>query len=248
MFSLTGKTALVTGSRTGMGAAIAVAFARAGADLILHGHHEPPSETAKQVQAMGSSAREWLFDMSEPAAIPDECERLLAESQVDILVNNAGTIRRTPATDMSYSDWRDVLTVNLDAIFLVTQHLGREMVRRGQGKVITIASLLSFQGGINVAGYTASKHAVAGLTRALSNEWAPHNVQVNAIAPGYIETANTTPLRADPGRERAIRERIPAGRWGTPDDITGAAVFLASPASDYVSGHVLVVDGGWLAR
>jgi 2-dehydro-3-deoxy-D-gluconate 5-dehydrogenase len=247
-FSLAGSTALVTGSRSGIGAAIAVGLAGAGADLILHGHGDEPDRTAAAVRAAGRAARPWILDLAEPATVPDACAELLAETRVDILVNNAGIIHRASALDATYRDWRAVLSVNLDAAFVLTQCVGREMVRRRQGKVITIASLLSFQGGINVVSYTASKHAVAGMTRALANEWAADNVQVNAIAPGYIETANTEALRVDPVRERAIRERIPAGRWGTPDDLVGAAVFLASRASDYVTGHILAVDGGWLAR
>ena len=165
-----------------------------------------------------------------------------------MLVNNAGTIHRGAAVDVSLSDWQRMMAVNLDSAFEISKLCGRQMIANGGGKVVNIASLLSFQGGILVSAYTASKHALVGMTKLLANEWAASNVQVNAIAPGYIETNNTAPLRADPGREPAIRERIPAGRWGTPQDLVGPAVFLSSAASDYVTGHVLVVDGGWLAR
>ncbi|GAB3963339.1 2-dehydro-3-deoxy-D-gluconate 5-dehydrogenase KduD [Actinoallomurus acanthiterrae] len=247
-FSLAGRTALVTGSRAGIGRAVAVGLARAGADVILHGHHDDLDETEAAVRATGRHAERWILDLSTPEDVPAACALLLARRRVDILVNNAGIIRRAPAVDMAYADWRTVLATNLDSVFLLTQAFGTAMTERGSGKVVTIASLLSFQGGINVAAYTASKHAVAGITKTLANEWAPSGVQVNAIAPGYIATDNTTALRQDPEREPAIRARIPAGRWGTPEDIAGAAVFLSSPAADYVTGHVLAVDGGWLAR
>jgi 2-deoxy-D-gluconate 3-dehydrogenase len=167
---------------------------------------------------------------------------------VDVLVNNAGTIRRAPAVDHSLEDWSLVLRTNLDAVFLLSQQIGRGMIARGSGKIVNVASLLAFSGGITVPGYTASKHAVAGITKALANEWASKGINVNAIAPGYMETANTEPLRADAKRTAEITARIPAGRWGTPADLAGAVVFLASPASDYINGHVLVVDGGWMAR
>ncbi|MEZ0072313.1 SDR family oxidoreductase [Planotetraspora sp. GP83] len=248
MFSLEGKTALVTGSRTGIGRALAVGLARAGADLILHGHRDDLEDAEAEVKAAGGKAHRWVLDLSDPFRVPGAAAELLDAHQIDVLVNNAGIIRRGPALDQSYDDWRAVMDVNLDSVFQLTRVVGAPMVERGSGKVIMIASLLSFQGGLNVAGYTAAKHAVAGLTRSLAVEWAPSGVQVNAIAPGYIETNNTSALRDDPEREPAIRTRIPAGRWGTPEDIVGAAVFLASPASDYVNGHLLAVDGGWLAR
>ncbi|GII78260.1 2-dehydro-3-deoxy-D-gluconate 5-dehydrogenase [Sphaerisporangium rufum] len=248
MFSLVGRTALVTGARTGIGRAIAVGLARAGADLVLHGREDDLDEVAAEVLGAGRKVRRWAHDLSDVAALPEAAAALLAEQRIDVLVNNAGIIRRAPAAEHSYADWRAVLDVNLDAAFLLSQAAGRAMLERGSGKIIMIASMLSFQGGVNVAGYTAAKHAVAGLTRSLACEWAAGGVQVNAIAPGYVATANTAPLRADPAREPAIRARIPAGRWGTPEDIAGAAVFLASPAADYVNGHVLAVDGGWLAR
>ncbi|RVX38825.1 2-deoxy-D-gluconate 3-dehydrogenase [Nonomuraea polychroma] len=248
LFDLTGRTALVTGARTGIGQAIAIGLARAGADLVLHGHHDDLDETQRAVEAHGRSARRWIRDLSHVSGLADDVEGLLAETRVDILVNNAGIIRRSPAVSMGGEDWDAVMTVNLDAVFTITRAAGRQMLVRRTGKIISIASLLSFQGGVNVAAYAASKHAVVGMTRALANEWAGDGVQVNAIAPGYIATDNTTALRADPVREPQIRGRIPAGRWGTPADLVGAAVFLAAPASDYVCGHVLTVDGGWLAR
>jgi 2-deoxy-D-gluconate 3-dehydrogenase len=241
LFSLTGRTALVTGARSGIGRAIAVGLARAGADLILHGHRDDLDETERQVKPLGAEVRKLVLDLGDPAAIRPALEPVLAQGEVDILVNNAGTISRGST---SLDDWRRVMAIDVDAVYVLSQAL----LEHGATKVISIASLLSFQGGINVASYAAAKHAVAGLTKALSNEWAPRGAQVNAIAPGYIATDVTTALREDSGREREIRSRIPAGRWGDPADLEGAAVFLASRASDYVTGHVLVVDGGWLAR
>jgi 2-deoxy-D-gluconate 3-dehydrogenase len=248
MFSLKGKTALVTGARTGIGKAIAVGLAQAGADLVLLGHSPDFVEVTAEAQAAGAGVETMIVDLADPDAVEPALAELLARREVDVLVNNAGIIHRQPAADVSLADWRRVQAVNLDSVFALSQAVGRQMIARGAGKIVTVASLLSFQGGVNVSGYTTSKHAVAGLTKALANEWAPHGVQVNAIAPGYIETNNTEALRADPDREPAIRGRIPAGRWGRPEDLVGAAVFLASPASDYVNGHVLVVDGGWMSR
>ncbi|MCG5211809.1 2-dehydro-3-deoxy-D-gluconate 5-dehydrogenase KduD [Streptosporangium sp. KLBMP 9127] len=248
MFSLTGRTALVTGARTGIGRAVALGLAEAGADLVLHGHHDDLDEVEAEVRKAGRRAERWVLDLSDPGAIPGAVTALLAKRPIDILVNNAGIIRRAPAVAHSYGDFREVLDVNLDAVFLLSQAIGARMLDRGEGKIIMIASMLSFQGGLNVPAYTAAKHGVAGLTKALACEWAAGGVQVNAIAPGYIATGNTSSLRADPEREPAIRARIPAGRWGCPEDLAGAAVFLASRASDYVNGHVLAVDGGWLAR
>ncbi|MEU6738388.1 SDR family oxidoreductase [Streptosporangium sandarakinum] len=245
MFSLEGRTALVTGARTGIGRAVAVGLAAAGADLVLHGRDDDLDEVEAEVRGTGRRATRWILDLSDPGRIPEAAERL---GPVDVLVNNAGIIRRAPAAGHSYADFRDVLDVNLDAVFLLSRAVGAGMLTRRSGKIIMIASMLSFQGGINVPGYTASKHAVAGLTRALACEWAASGVQVNAIAPGYIATENTRRLREDPVREAEITGRIPAGRWGTPEDLVGAAVFLASSASDYVNGHLLAVDGGWLAR
>jgi 2-deoxy-D-gluconate 3-dehydrogenase len=245
MFDLTGRTALVTGARTGIGRGIAIGLAQAGADLVLHGHHDDLNEVEGEVVRAGRAARRWVLDLSDPSRIAEAAADL---PPIDILVNNAGIIRRGPVLSRPAREWDEVLAVNLDSVFHLTRAVGEGMVARGSGKVIMIASMLSFQGGLEVAGYTVSKHAVAGLTKALANEWAPHGVQVNAIAPGYIVTNNTDALRADREREPQIRARIPAGRWGRPEDLAGAAVFLASGASDYVTGHLLAVDGGWLAR
>jgi 2-dehydro-3-deoxy-D-gluconate 5-dehydrogenase len=245
LFSLHGRTALVTGSRGGIGRAIAVALAQAGADVVLHGRTDDLDEVEEEVRKAGREATRWILDLSDTAAIPDAVASL---PEVDILVNNAGIIRRAPAAEHSFGDWRSVLDVNLDAVFLLSRALGSRMLARRRGKIISVASMLSFQGGVQVPGYTAAKHGLAGLTKALACEWAPMGVQVNAVAPGYITTDNTAALRADASREAEIRSRIPAGRWGRPDDIAGAVVFLASPAADYVNGHVLAVDGGWLAR
>jgi 2-dehydro-3-deoxy-D-gluconate 5-dehydrogenase len=248
IFDLHGKTALVTGARSGIGAAVAVGLAGAGASLILVGHQDNVDETAEAVRRTGSDAETTGLDLSDTAAVRARCAELLARRPIDIVVNNAGIITRSDALQTSDNAWSAVHRVNLDAVWAICQTVGQSMVRRGSGKIINIASLLSFQGGIRVVPYTSSKHAVAGLTRALANEWASSGVQVNAIAPGYIMTANTAQLRADPDREASVSARIPAGRWGYPDDLVGAAVFLAAPASDYVNGHILVVDGGWLAR
>ncbi|NYI06608.1 SDR family oxidoreductase [Allostreptomyces psammosilenae] len=248
-FDLTGRTALVTGARTGIGRAAALALARAGADLVLLGNAtRPPERTAEEVTALGRAAHTVACDLAHPEAVPEAAAEILARHRIDILVNNAGIIRRSPAAEHPYEDWREVMRVNTDSLFQLSRHLGRPMLERGSGKIVNIASLLAFQGGLNVASYAAAKHAVAGLTKALANEWSAHGVQVNAVAPGYISTDNTAPLRAEERREREIRARIPAGRWGTPEDVAGAVVFLASPAADYVSGHVLVVDGGWMSR
>lgn len=248
-FSLAGKTALVTGARRGIGASLAAGLAAAGADLILLARDAALEDTLEAIkQNGGGQAQVITADFADPAAVEAVSEAVAAEHQIDILINNAGTIRRAPATQTAAADWQHVIDVNLNSTWALTRPIGAAMVERGAGKIITIASLLSFQGGITVPAYTASKHAVAGLTKALANEWGASGVQVNAIAPGYISTDNTTDLRADPEREAAIRDRIPAGRWGRPEDLVGAAVFLASAASDYVNGHVLAVDGGWLAR
>jgi 2-deoxy-D-gluconate 3-dehydrogenase len=242
MFDLTGSTALVTGAGGGIGRAIATGLARAGASVIVHGRSE---QRLAAVEAEVPTAGRWVLDLARPELIAEAAADL---PPLDILVNNAGIIARAPALDQSLAAFRAVCEVNLDAVYALSRAVGAGMTARGRGKIINLASLLSFQGGLNVAGYTASKHAVAGLTRALANEWAPLGVQVNAIAPGYIDTDNTHDLRGDPVREPAIRERIPAGRWGRPEDLVGPAIFLASRASDYVAGHILVVDGGWLSR
>jgi 2-dehydro-3-deoxy-D-gluconate 5-dehydrogenase len=248
LFALDGRTALVTGARDGIGRAAALALAEAGADLVLWGHHDDLDDAAAQVEARGAKARTVAADLNDPAAVRAEAERVLADGEVHVLVNNAGIIRRGPALHMPDDDWTDVLQVNLNSVFLLSRLFGGPMCERGSGKIINVASMLSFQGGINVTSYAVSKHAVAGLTRALANEWAPLGVNVNAVAPGYVATANTAALRANAVREAEIRSRIPAGRWAQPDEIAGAVVFLASPAADYVHGHVLAVDGGWLAR
>ncbi|MDP9796965.1 2-deoxy-D-gluconate 3-dehydrogenase [Catenuloplanes nepalensis] len=244
-FSLHGRTALVTGARTGMGRAIAVGLAQAGADLVLHGRTDDLDETEAEVRKAGRQATRWVLDLSDTAAIPDAAAAL---PEVDILVNNAGIIRRAPAAEHPFADWRAVLDVDLDAVFLLSQAVGARMLARRSGKIISVASMLSFQGGVHVPGYAVAKHGVAGLTKALACEWAARGVQVNAVAPGYMATDNTAALRADPVREAEIRSRIPAGRWGRAEDVAGAVVFLASAAADYVNGHVLAVDGGWLAR
>lgn len=250
MFSLEGRRALVTGASRGLGRAMAVALAEAGADVVCASTRRSGTDgTAALVRAAGRMAWQVEADHGDRAsvlAMADEAEGLAG--RIDILVNNAGTIRRHPAAEFPLAEWDDVVRTNLDSVFVLSQRLGRGMIGRGAGKIVNVASLLSFQGGITVPAYTASKHAVAGLTKALANEWARHGVQVNAIAPGYFSTDNTQRLRDDPERSRDIGARIPAGRWGAPEDLAGAVVFLASPASDYVNGHVLVVDGGWLAR
>lgn len=247
-FDLTGRRALVTGANTGIGQAIAVALAEAGADIALAGR-SAPDETLALIRAAGRTAVDLRADLSSivpvKALIDDAAEAL---GGLDILVNNAGIIRRNDLADFTESDWDAVVDTNLKTLFFLSQAAARLMTAQGAGKIINIASLLSFQGGIRVPSYTAAKSGVAGLTKAMANELAPAGVQVNAIAPGYIATNNTAALQADETRNRQIMERIPAGRWGSPADIAGAAVFLASGASDYVTGHILAVDGGWLAR
>ena len=249
LFDLTGKTAVVTGAKRGIGLAIAEALATAGADIIgVSATLELEGSTAqRRVEATGRRFTAHQVDFADRAAVTELGAELAAHS-VDILVNNAGTIERTPAADHPLDMWDRVLAVNLDSQFVLSQAVGRSMLARGYGKIIFTASLLSFQGGVNVPGYAASKSAIAGLTKALANEWTAKGVTVNAIAPGYIATDNTQALQDDPDRSRSILERIPAARWGAASDLAGAAVFLASPASDYVSGITLPVDGGWLGR
>jgi 2-dehydro-3-deoxy-D-gluconate 5-dehydrogenase len=247
-FDLHGRCAVVTGAGRGLGQAVALGLARAGADLVLLGRPGSQDGTRDQVSELGREVDVVDLDLSDADAVARVGARLAADRQVDILVNNAGIIDREDSVSVTHDAWSRVLDVNLTGLFFLCQHLGRPMAERGSGKIVSIASLLSFQGGIRVASYAASKHGVAGVTKALANEWGPLGVQVNAIAPGYIATDNTTALREDPDRSRSILERIPAGRWGVASDIAGAAVFLSSPAADYVNGHVLVVDGGWMAR
>jgi 2-dehydro-3-deoxy-D-gluconate 5-dehydrogenase len=249
-FRLDGRVALITGANRGIGAGLALALAEAGADMVLLGRSEPGA-TMSRIEALGRRVGWAGHDLATatPAELGAAVETVRDEyGGLDILVNNAGIIRRGPASEHPATDWDDVMTVNLDAVFHLSQAAGRLMLAQGSGKIINIASVLSFQGGIRVPSYAAAKHAVLGLTRALANEWAGSGVNVNAISPGYITTDNTAPLRADPERERSIVERIPAGRWGTPEDLAGAVVFLASDAARYVHGAVLPVDGGWLAR
>ena len=247
-FDLHGTCAVVTGAGRGLGRAVALGLARAGADLVLLGRPGNQTATRDQVTDLGGDVEVVDLDVSDLDAVERVASRLAAERQIDVLVNNAGIIDRRDSVDVDVEAWSKVLDVNLTGLFFLAQQLGRPMVERGHGKIVNIASLLSFQGGLRVASYAASKHGVAGITKALANEWAPRGVQVNAIAPGYMATDNTQPLRDDPDRSRSILERIPAGRWGTPEDVAGAAVFLSSRAADYVNGHVLVVDGGWMAR
>ncbi|MGQ4334354.1 SDR family NAD(P)-dependent oxidoreductase [Streptomyces hayashii] len=250
-FDLTGRLAVVTGARRGIGRAMARALAGAGADVIgVSANLETSgSDVEKDVLAAGRTFEAVRADFADPAAVRALGADLAGrERPVDILVNNAGTIRRAPAAEHMDADWESVLQVNLSAQFALSRAVGASMVHRGHGKIIFTASLLSFQGGITVPGYTAAKHGVAGLAKALANEWAPHGVNVNAIAPGYIATDNTQALQADPVRSRAILDRIPAARWGDADDLAGATVFLASDAAAYVHGVVLPVDGGWLGR
>jgi 2-deoxy-D-gluconate 3-dehydrogenase len=249
MFDLTGRVAVVTGANTGLGQAIAVALAQAGATIVAVGRTDP-ADTAGRVRAAGGSLHWHAADLADTQAPAGIVAAIVREhGAIDILVNNAGTIRRSDAVDFTEEDWDAVMNVNLKSAFFLTKEVGRWVIANGRrGKVINIASMLSFQGGIRVASYTASKSALAGVTRLLANEWASKGINVNAIAPGYFATNNTQALRDDATRNRDILARIPAGRWGDPGDLGGAAVFLASSASDYVHGIVLPVDGGWLAR
>jgi 2-dehydro-3-deoxy-D-gluconate 5-dehydrogenase len=249
-FQLTGKNALVTGSHKGLGAAIAVGLATAGANVGCHGRDPNPGPMCDAILATGRKTFYFSGDLADSNVPADLVERTIAEfGSIDILVNNAGVIRRAPAAEYPAEFWDELIAVNLTAVFRLSQLAGRHMLERGKGgKILNIASLLAFQGGILVPAYAAAKGGVAQLTKALANEWAPQGINVNAIAPGYMATDNTEMLRNDPVRSRQILDRIPAGRWGAADDITGAAIFLCSSASDYVHGHILAVDGGWLAR
>jgi len=248
MFDLTGKTAIITGGTTGLGRGIAVALAEAGADTVIVDIVDDP-ETKERIAAMGNKVIQIQADLSKFEAIQSVVDKTIAEfGKVDILFNNAGIIRRVPAIDFPEKDWDDVMNINSKTVFFLSQAVARDMMKRKYGKIINTASLLSFSGGITVPSYAASKGAVAQITKALANEWAQYGLNINAIAPGYMITNNTALLRKNQERTESITERIPAGRWGHPEDIQGAAVFLASAASDYVNGHVLVVDGGWMAR
>jgi 2-deoxy-D-gluconate 3-dehydrogenase len=250
LFRLDNKIALITGAATGLGAAIATALAQAGATVAAHGNRRPAYDTAAAIASFGGRAEAFQADLSTTTG----AEQLFSQvkekfGHVDILINNAGTILRSPAEDYSLEDWQQVLQVNLTSVFQLSQLAGRDLIaRQAPGKIVNIASLLSFQGGIRVPAYAASKGGVAQLTKALANEWAPRNIQVNAIAPGYFATTNTEPLQADETRNRQILERIPAGRWGQPQELAGAALYLSSAASNYVTGTVLTVDGGWMGR
>src|SRR5262245_7573754 len=249
-FRLDGRVALVTGASRGPGAAIAHALADAGADVAVHASREPPAATEQAIRAHTTRRTVALAGDLGDRGTPDRlvAETIAAMSRLDILVNNAGTIRRAPAAEVADADWDAVIEVNLTSVFRLCRAAGRHMLERGSGKIVNVASLLSFQGGITVPAYAAAKGGLAQLTKALSNEWAARGVNVNAIAPGYIRTDNTRALQDDPVRSKQILDRIPAGRWGDAADLGGAAVFLSSKASDYVHGHVLVVDGGWLGR
>ncbi len=249
-FKLDGKTALVTGASVGLGQAMALALAEAGANVAAHCHFDGEAdETVTRIEKLGRKSKSFAGDMADKEVPKKLVEEVVGDfGKIDILINNAGMIRRAPAVDFSEEDWSTVLEVNLSSVFRLSQAAGKVMIENGGGKIVNIASLLSFQGGVTVPAYTASKSGVAGLTKAFANEWAKFNINVNAIAPGYMATNNTTALRADETRNRQILERIPAERWGNADDLAGAAVFLSSSASDYLQGHILVVDGGWMAR
>jgi 2-deoxy-D-gluconate 3-dehydrogenase len=248
LFDLTGKIAVVTGGSTGLGAGMSLGLAEAGADVVLV-DRVASTETERQIKALGRQSLVVVADLSKRES-PQEIIKKVVDKfgRVDILINNAGIIRRTPAVDFSEKDWDEVMMINSRSAFFMCQLAGREMMKQKRGKIINVASLLSFQGGILVLSYAASKAAIAQITKALANEWAQYGININAIAPGYMATNNTKALREDAVRSKAILDRIPAARWGLPDDLKGAAIFLASSASDYVNGHVLVVDGGWLAR
>jgi 2-deoxy-D-gluconate 3-dehydrogenase len=247
-FSLAGKKALVTGSSKGIGASIAQALAHAGADIVLVGRTTESLEATKSaIVKIGRKVEIVVCDVSSAEAIKEAFSDI-ASLKVDILVNNAGSISRAPAAEAQMEEWNRIIDTNLNSVFQISQACGRAMIDQGNGTIINIASLLSFQGGISVPAYTASKHGVAGVTKALANEWGGRGVTVNAIAPGYISTDNTAALRADADRNASILARIPIGRWGNPDDIASVAVFLASPAARYINGEVLTVDGGWMGR
>lgn len=248
-FDLAGKVALVTGCNTGLGQGMALGLAQAGCDIV-GVNVSAPDETVERVTALGRRFLDLRADLSSIAGIPQLIETAVSEfGHIDILVNNAGIIRREDAIDFSEKNWDDVMNVNSKTLFFMSQAVARQFIKQGKGgKIINVASMLSYQGGIRVPSYTASKSAVMGVTRLMANEWAKHNINVNAIAPGYMATNNTEQLRSDEDRSKEILERIPAGRWGLPEDVMGPVVFLASKASDYINGYTVAVDGGWLAR
>lgn len=250
LFDLSGKTALVTGCNKGIGRSMAVGLAAAGADILgVSNSLQPGSDIEKEVTALGRSFKAYQADFSDRDSLYSFIGKITAENnRIDILVNNAGMILRNPAAEHSDEYWDKVMAVNLDAQFILSREIGKKMIGQGSGKIIFTASLLSFQGGITVPGYAASKGAIASLIKALANEWAPKGINVNGIAPGYVATDNTEALRNDPERSKAILSRIPAGRWAEPDDFAGVTVFLASDASDYVNGTIITVDGGWMGR
>jgi len=248
LFNLNGKVAVVTGASTGLGQGMSLGLAEAGADLVLV-DYVPSTETEEMIKKMGRKTLMLELNLMKMESIKILVEKAVSTfGKIDILVNNAGIIRRTPAIDFSEKDWDEVMQINSKTVFFLSQACARDMMKRKYGKIINIASLLAFQGGIFVPSYAASKGAVAQITKSMANEWAKDGITINAIAPGYMATNNTTALRQDEVRSKTILDRIPAGRWGLPADVQGAAIFLASPASDYVNGHVLVVDGGWMAR
>ena len=247
-FSLTGKKALVTGASKGIGASIAIAMAQAGADVVLVGRSQDSlSATRAAIENLGRSTESLIADVESRAQI-SEAFKSIDQLNVEIVVNNAGSISRAPAIETALEDWDRIIDTNLNSVFQISQLCAKSMLAKGHGRIINIASLLSFQGGINVPAYTASKHAVAGVTKALANEWGAKGVTVNAIAPGYISTDNTQALRNDVDRNTSILARIPIGRWGTPEDLAAVAVFLASPAASYINGEIITVDGGWMGR
>jgi 2-dehydro-3-deoxy-D-gluconate 5-dehydrogenase len=248
LFNLSGKVAVVTGASTGLGQGMSLGMAEAGADVVLV-DYVPSTETEDMIKKLGRKSLMLELNLMKMESIQTLVEKALGTfGKIDILVNNAGIIRRTPAIDFSEKDWDDVMQINSKTVFFLSQACARDMMKRKYGKIINIASLLAFQGGVFVPSYAASKGAVAQITKSMANEWAKEGITINAIAPGYMATNNTQALRQDEVRTKAILDRIPAGRWGLPADVQGAAIFLASPASDYVNGHVLVVDGGWMAR
>lgn len=248
-FNLSGKVAIVTGGNTGIGQGYAVALAKAGADLFITTYDKTWEETRELIESEGRRVEFLQVDLTKQEGIQNVVASCMdAYGRIDVLVNNAGTIRRAPLLEYKQEDWQAVMDINLNAVYYLSQEVAKVMVNQGGGKIINVASMLSFQGGKFVPPYTASKHGVAGITKAFANELACHNIQINAIAPGYIATANTAPIRADESRNNEILSRIPAAEWGLPSDLMGTVVFLASKASNYVNGHILAVDGGWLVR